>query len=427
MDDFKRPSQSPRPTNPTPPRPQLVVPSPQVIQQSPQPAPTPATPAVNPTSTPSPQPGVTPLRLTKRRRWLWWLVGGIAVFIVAIAAGFIWYLHALTPVNPHDTTVQQVEVGESASFGYVSGRLEQRKLIRSSLALQIYAYMHHEMGNLKQGGCDLNPSESAVEILGKLTTGCHDFRSVTFYPGATIEPSKNLKAGEKDFSVRGSLETAGFTDADITKALTATYDSPLFTGKPTGASLEGYVYGDTYYINADSGPDEALKDAFSEMEKVVEKDDLVAQYKAHGLTLYQGITLSSIVQRELSCDNLTAAKQAACYSNEQKVAQVFYSRLAQNMELGSDVTFIYAAGLTGETATPSLDSPYNTRLYKGLPPGPIASPSEYALKAVANPASTDYLYFIAGDEGGGAMYFAQTEAEHEQNIKDHCQILCSAS
>ncbi|HSW90393.1 MAG TPA: endolytic transglycosylase MltG, partial [Candidatus Saccharimonadales bacterium] len=71
-----------------------------------------------------------------------------------------------------------------------------------------------------------------------------------------------------------------------------------------------------------------------------------------------------------------------------------------------------------------LDSLYNTRLYKGLPPGPIASPSEYALKAAANPASTDYLYFIAGDEGGGAMYFSKTEAEHEQNIKDHCQVLC---
>lgn len=383
---------------------------------------------VPPTTTPPApqQTGGKSLSLAKKRRWIWWILG-IVIFLVAVAAaGYLWYVNALTPVNANDKTVQQVQVNEGASFSFVSGRLEERKLIRSSLALQIYAYLHNEVGNLKQGSCNLMPSESSTEILKKLTSGCHDFKSVTFYPGATIEKSKNLKEGEKDFSVRGSLEAAGFSDTDITAALTASYDSPLLADKPTGASLEGYIYGDTYYINVDSGPGEAIKDALAEMEKAVEKDNLVAGYKAHGLNLYQGITLASIIQRELSCDNLSNAKQAVCYENQQKVAQVFYSRMAQDMELGSDVTFIYAAGLTGEVPTPSLDSPYNTRMYKGLPPGPIASPSEYALKAAANPASTDYLYFIAGDEGGGAMYFGRTNAEHEQNIKDHCQVLCGA-
>jgi len=367
-----------------------------------------------------------PLSVVKKRRWMWWATG-IIVFLVAVAAaGYLWYVNALTPVNTHDKTVQQVQINGGSSFSFVSGRLEERKLIRSSLALQIYAYLHHESSKLKQGSCNLMPSESSTEILKKLTGGCHDFKSVTFYPGATIEKLKNLKEDEKDFSVRGSLEAAGFSDSDITAALGARYDSPLFADKPTGTSLEGYVYGDTYYINTDSGPAEALKDSFSEMEKVVEKNSLVAGYRMHGLSLYQGITLASIIQRELSCDSLSSAKQTLCYENQQKVAQVFYSRLALGMALGSDVTFIYAAGLTGASPTPNLDSPYNTRLYRGLPPGPIASPSEYALKAAANPASTDYLYFIAGDEGGGAMYFGKTEAEHEQNIKDHCQVLCGA-
>jgi len=435
MDGFKRPSQPPRPVRP-------VVPqsSPNPLQQPQQssvvqPQPTAQQPvnpvAATPTAPAVPHPQSQPsdgksLSLTKKRRWIWWLVGIIILLAAVATAGYLWYVNALTPVNASDKTVQQVQVNEGASFNFVSGRLEERKLIRSSLALQIYAYLHNEVGNLKQGSCNLMPSESSTEILKKLTSGCHDFKSVTFYPGATIEKSKNLKEGEKDFSVRGSLEAAGFSDADITAALSAKYDTPLLADKPVGASLEGYIYGDTYYINTDSGPEEAIKDALGEMEKAVEKDNLIAEYKAHGLNLYQGITLASIIQRELSCDNLDSAKQAACYENQQKVAQVFYSRIAQGMELGSDVTFIYAAGLTGEVPTPSLDSPYNTRLYPGLPPGPIASPSEYALKATANPASTDYLYFIAGDEGGGAMYFGRTNAEHEQNIKDHCQVLCGA-
>lgn len=432
MDGFKRPSQQPRPVRPV--APQSSPTPPQQPQQSPvpvqsQPAPQPqAAPVVAVPAVPQPQSKDSePLSLTKKkRRWIWWVVGIVVFLAAVVTAGYFWYVNALTPVSANDKTVQQVQINEGASFSFVSGRLEERKLIRSSLALQIYAYLHNEVGNLKQGSCNLMPSESSTEILKKLTSGCHDFKSVTFYPGATIEKSKNLKEGEKDFSVRGSLEAAGFSDADITAALNATYDSPLFADKPAGASFEGYVYGDTYYINADSGPSEALKDAFAEMEKAVEKDNLVAEYKAHGLSLYQGITLASIIQRELSCDNLDSIKRAACYENQQKVAQVFYSRIAQGMELGSDVTFIYAAGLTGETPTPSLDSPYNTRLYPGLPPGPIASPSEYSLKATANPASTDYLYFIAGDEGGGAMYFGRTNAEHEQNIKDHCQVLCGA-
>ena len=433
MDGFKRPSQTPRPQRPVAPQsspnPQsLQVPTPLVPQPGPvvtqQAEPVATTP---PTAQSAPQPTDNkPLSLAKKRRWIWWAVGVVVFLLMVATAGYFWYVNALTPVNANDKTVQQVQINEGASFSFVSGRLEERKLIRSSLALQIYAYIHHEVSNLKQGSCNLTPSESSAEILKKLTSGCHDFKSVTFYPGATIEKSKNLKEGEKDFSVRGSLGAAGFSDADITAALSATYSGPLFAGKPAGTSLEGYVYGDTYFINADSGPEEALKDSFSEMEKAVEKDNLVAKYKAHGLSLYQGITLASIIQRELSCDNLDTAKQAACYENQQKVAQVFYSRLAQDMELGSDVTFIYAAGLTGAVPTPSLDSPYNTRLYKGLPPGPIASPSEYSLRAAANPASTDYLYFIAGDEGGGAMYFGKTEAEHEQNIKDHCQVLCGA-
>ena len=433
MDGFKRPSQTPRLQRPVAPQ---SSPNPQPLQ-----APTPlvqqprhvvtqqaeSVATTPPTAQSAPQPTDNkPLSLAKKRRWIWWAVGVIIFLLMVATAGYFWYVNALTPVNANDKTVQQVQINEGASFSFVSGRLEERKLIRSSLALQIYAYIHHEVSNLKQGSCNLMPSESSAEILKKLTSGCHDFKSVTFYPGATIEKSKNLKEGEKDFSVRGSLEAAGFSNADITAALSATYSGPLFAGKPAGTSLEGYIYGDTYFINADSGPEEALKDSFSEMEKAVEKDNLVAEYKAHGLSLYQGITLASIIQRELSCDNLDTAKQAACYENQQKVAQVFYSRLAQDMELGSDVTFIYAAGLTGAVPAPSLDSPYNTRLYKGLPPGPIASPSEYSLRAAANPASTDYLYFIAGDEGGGAMYFGKTEAEHEQNIKDHCQVLCGA-
>lgn len=427
IDGFKHPAprqppqELPQPQiQPQPPlQPQLP---PQQPPQLPQEVATPSVP------TPAVAPVVTqkPSKLRSRRRWWLWLLCAVIGLFIALLACYGWYVHALTPVSPKDHTVQQVQVGDSASFSFVSGRLQERGLIRSALALRIYATIHKETNDLKQGACNLLPSESAIEILHKLTAGCNDFKVVTFYPGATIERPLPIKPGSKDFSVRGSLEQAGFSPSDITAALNASYDSPLFADKPAGTSLEGYVYGDTYFVNIDAGPAQALKDAFSEMEKVVEQNDLVTKFKAHGMTLYQGITLASIVQRELSCDNLKQSNQAACDSNQQKVAQVFYSRIQQSMPLGSDVTFIYAAGLTGETASSRIDSPYNTYIHTGLTPGPISSPGELALNATANPASTDYLYFVAGDEGGGAVYFGKTQAEHEQNIKAHCQVLCSA-
>ena len=95
------------------------------------------------------------------------------------------------------------------------------------------------------------------------------------------------------------------------------------------------------------------------------------------------------------------------------------------MTLGSDVTYQYAADKLGVARDPNLDSPYNTRKYKGLPPGPISSPGLSALQAAAAPASGDYLFFLSGDDN--KTYFAHTNEQHEQNILQHCQKKCAAS
>jgi UPF0755 protein len=87
------------------------------------------------------------------------------------------------------------------------------------------------------------------------------------------------------------------------------------------------------------------------------------------------------------------------------------------------VTAFYAAGQAGQGQTLGVDSPYNTRLHTGLPPGPIGNFSASALSAVAHPSNTDYLFFVAGDDG--KIHFSHTEAEHEQNIKQYCTKACS--
>jgi UPF0755 protein len=135
-------------------------------------------------------------------------------------------------------------------------------------------------------------------------------------------------------------------------------------------------------------------------------------FASEGLTPYQGLTLASIVEQEVSTQ-----------ADRNQVAQVFLARLAQGMPLGSDVTAYYGALSAGQTPSVNYDSPYNTLLHKGLPPTPISSVSVSSLNAVAHPAKTSWLYFVTGDNG--VTYFSKTLAQHQQLTQQYCHKLCS--
>jgi UPF0755 protein len=131
-------------------------------------------------------------------------------------------------------------------------------------------------------------------------------------------------------------------------------------------------------------------------------------FAAEGLTLHQGLTLASVIEKEVHSP-----------ADRPIVAQVFLKRFKTGMPLGSDVTTQYAADQLHVPFDTNLDSHYNTRRYPGLPPGPICSPGLGALDAAARPATTDYLYFLS--DKNGKTYFAKTYAEHQQNIVKYLQ------
>jgi len=353
------------------------------------------------------------------RRWLKILVA-VGVSIVIALASLLIYVALLQPVDSKDTSAQKVVIKSGQSFSQVARTLDEHKLIRSPLAFELMARLAGKHNDIKAGTCTLTRTETASEILDKITSGCHDFKSITFYPGATIYRSKSKPTS---LDVTDVLLTAGYSQSEIDTALAHTYITSgidIFASKPATTDLEGYIYGETYYVDTDASAQEVIQTSLDQMASVVQAGGYEAKFKAQGLTLYQGITLASIVQRELSCT--TGAIE--CYQNQQKIAQVFYSRLANGMTLGSDVTFYYAADKLGVDPATNIDLPYNTRRYAGLPPGPIAAPGKHALDAVANPASTDYLFFVAGDDG--TVHFARTDVEHNDNINKYCQTLCNA-
>jgi UPF0755 protein len=346
-----------------------------------------------------------PLLLEKPKRrlgkkFIWWIIGIIVlVGILAVAGAYMWYKAELRPVS--DTTAEKVRVQiiEGSSPSDIGKLLEEKHIIRSQLAFDFYTRFSNTKSKLQAGAYNLASSESTEEIVTHLVSGNTDDFSITFLPGATLAEDREV------------LIKAGYSADEVDVALGETYDHPLLADKPASADLEGYIYGETYSFPSTATVSEILVRTFDQFYSVVEKDNLIAGFEQQGLNLYQGITLASIIQREVPHA-----------SDQKQVAQVFFKRLAMGMELGSDVTYQYAAKKMGVTPSPNLDSPYNTRRYAGLPPGPIAVPGETALEAVAAPAVGDYLYFLSGDDD--ITYFARTNDEHEANIRDHCKIKC---
>jgi UPF0755 protein len=347
-------------------------------------------------------------KVRKRKKWLIIIASILSLGIIAAASGWIWYQVQLSPVDAHNTDKVQVNIASATTPNAIATLLEDKGVIRSATVFSWYTRLHGVQNKLQAGAYKLSPSESTPEIVDHLVNGSVGTFEITFYPGATLVDK--VSKPENRIDVTTVLERAGYSDDEITAALNKKYDHQLFQDKPVSADLEGYIFGETYQFNSGATVEDILNRTFDEFYKWVVQDNLVDAFKTHGLTLYQGITLASIVQRESGGDD------------KAQIAQVFYSRLAMNMPLGSDVTYQYIADKTGVTRDPNLDSPYNTRRYVGLPPGPIAVPGLSALQAVAKPAEGNYLYFLNGDDH--VTYFAHTLDEHEANIANHCKVKC---
>lgn len=350
---------------------------------------------------PKPQRFCIPRRRTTRFRWLLALVGLMVVFVIG-SIGM--YLALLTPVDAQSQQHIRIVVAKGDSAATIARTLKKSGLIRSAEAFGLYTQLSGTKSKLQAGGYLLKKSQSVSDIVAHLVAGKSDEMSVTILPGLTL-------AELADPEVKGSLADQGFTPAEIRAAYARSYQSPLLSDRPRGADLEGYLFPETYRVSADASLETVFDMALGEFYRQLQQNNIQAGLAAQNLTLYQGVTLASIVQKEVSRE-----------ADQRQVAQVFLKRLRDKMVLGSDVTFLYIAKKEGRTPSVNDPSPYNTRRQGGLPPGPIANFHLSALLAVVNPAPGDYVYFVAGDDG--VTYFARTEAEHNANVATHCKTLC---
>lgn len=338
------------------------------------------------------------------RHWPKRLLYTALVLLALLAVGVVvvrnMYTNNLRPVSS-STETKVITVASGASVETIATDLKQQGLIRQVWAFERYIRNNQLGTKLQAGTYKFTPSQSAQEIARGLVDGTVAVDLVTVLPGQRLT------------QIRDALVKSGFDAAAVDAALEPGQyaSSPVLADKPAAASLEGFLYPESYQKDASTNPKIIVEKSLEEMQARL-TPSLRAAYARQGMSVYQAVTLASIVEREVSAPDDRA-----------QAAQVFLKRLAEGRPLQSDVTALYGAVRDGQTPSVTYESPYNTYTHKGLPPGPISNVTESSLNGVAKPAATDWLYFVAGDDG--KTYFSKTLAEHEALTQQHCRKLCN--
>jgi UPF0755 protein len=297
----------------------------------------------------------------------------------------------------------EITSGESASA--VLQRLQSLGVINEPLLLQAYLRYLGVDRAIQAGHYNLSGGMTLRELAQALQHASSPLIVVTVPEGWRLEQmAEALPAAQAPFSAEQFLEASRL----------GSYSPSLLAELPDPTNLEGFLFPDTYHLTPDSQAVELVAEMLDTFGQRVDSE-LHTAYAQQGLSLYQAVTLASIVERE-----------AIVPDERPLIASVFLNRLAQGIKLDADPTVQYALGrqpdgawwkLTITLEDLQFDSPYNTYLYAGLPPSPIANPGLDSLRAVAFPESSPYLYFRAACDGSGRHTFAET---FEQQLQNAC-------
>jgi len=317
------------------------------------------------------------------------------------SARLLWYGGLLTQPLDSNGNEQPFTIEPGESVPSISLRLEEVGLIRSAAAFRSYLIYTGLDTSIQAGDYMLSPALSTIDIARELQDATPEQVNFVILPGWRME------------EIAASLLTSGL---EITpeEFLAAASSAPPGLGfLPASVSTEGFLYPDIYILPRETTAQQLVGEFLRNFGLHL-TTDLREGFARQGLDTFQAVTLASIVQRE-----------AVIPEEQPQIASVFINRLNVGMKLDSDPTTQYALGYNPIQGTwwsnplsatdLQVDSPYNTYLYAGLPPGPIANPSLTALRSVAFPAETPYYYFRARCDSSGLHEFAVTFEEHLQN------------
>jgi len=332
-------------------------------------------------------------------------LGLLALLIIAaIGAGAGWMDSQISrPYRGQRPEKVFVDIPHGTSRWDVAGVLRHSDVIRNRLAFELFS-LWHARSPLQAGEYFFDHPVTTREVFWQIAQGKIFVHTVTIPEGWTM------------FDIAAEMERAGVCGKE--DFLAAAQNSSLISDLSADAkNLEGFLFPSTYEFTHHTTCEQAAKRMVQNFHAVWESLN-ASNPNPHpqGLSASQVVTLASLVERE------TPRRE-----ERPLVAGVFYNRLKRGGPLQCDPTVAYALELQGHPVKIvhakdlQVDSPYNTYRYSGLPPGPIANPGEASLRAALAPATTDYLYFVANDNGG--HFFSTTLAEHNRNVAKYRRLL----
>lgn len=310
----------------------------------------------------------------------------LLLVIAAAAVGFYVYV----PYGPSAETFVDIPSGTSSRT--MAAQLEGAGIVRSRYAFELLRAVKGT--RLKAGEYRFDHPATAIEVYDRIAKG-------DVYTRAVIVPE-----GYNLFDIAAAVEAAGLVSRDTFLQAAHGETALIQEWNPAAASLEGYLFPDTYRFSRHTTPQQMLAAMVKRFGKAMNQLGI----QAGDPNVPRLVTMASLVEKEVSQD-----------SERPMVAGVFENRLRVGMPLATDPTVIYAAMLekrwrgTIYASDLTYDSPYNTYKHAGLPPGPICSPGMAALRAALHPQPTDAMYFVA--DAAGHTRFSATLKEHAEQVK----------
>lgn len=316
----------------------------------------------------------------------------VAIPLVAASATLLFFLHiANSPSFPEGVTkIIIIEPGQSVAN--IARVLAREQIVQYPFLFKLLVVLHDNQSRLQAGEYRLSGAASPRAVMDKLVRGEVVLHRVTIPEGWTVR------------QIAGPLSREGLVDRErfLQLAADGAWAATLGLEAP---SLEGYLFPETYYFPRGQSAEQIIKKMVQTFHHNFTAAD-AARAGELGLTPHQVVTLASLIEKETNLQDELPL-----------VSGVFHNRLRRGMKLQSDPTVIYAlpgfdGNLTKEDL--SIDSPYNTYRYAGLPPGPIANPGKAALQAALHPADCPYMYFVSKNDG--SHHFSTTLAEQNRAV-----------
>lgn len=323
-------------------------------------------------------------------------IGFVLLFLcVVVAAALLWSKQQIDAYlgSPRVQETQLFTLPDGSYFSHLAPQLIEKGLLDNKRWWKVVSKLKPELTKIKSGTYQLPKGASLEQILVILTSGHEHQFKLTFVEGSTY----------KDWQII-------FTNAEHIQPLQKTEQELLIALESSSTKLEGLLFPETYHYTADMSAFSIIKKAYLHQQRVLEKlwaeRDKNLPYK----NPYEALIMASIIEKESGLAN-----------DRDKISSVFVNRLKIGMRLQTDPTVIYGMGERYDGRIRSKDlrekTAYNTYTITGLPPTPIAMPSEEALYAALHPATTKYLYFVS--KGDGTSYFSKNLREHNRAVNKY--------